>query len=147
LFSSPAIGSFASPRFQAKGHRNKRFTLSDDDTDDADAADHCDVDELTDANSSAGIAGSWQSKSNSFSLENSRQDSDAHSPYYGADCDDGVDLDGLSSSNRLPHVQQQLLLRFSCADSLDRTNLASFFVALQFVGETLCFTNKFRNKF
>ena len=31
--------------------------------------------------------------------------------------------------------QQKLLLRFSCADSLDRTNLASFFVALQFVGE------------
>ncbi len=144
LFSSPAIGSFASPRFHAKGLNSKGFTLSDDDTDDDDGEDDYGVDERSeDANFFGGI---WKRKSNSFSLSDSRQDSDHHSSNIVGDGDDSVDLDLLSSSDQPRHVQQQLLLRFSCADSLDRTNLASFFVALQFVGEMHSSLPNFANK-
>jgi|LauGreSuBDMM15SN_2_FD.fasta_scaffold429021_1 hypothetical protein len=145
LFSSPAIGSFASPRFHAKGPKSRGlgFTLSDDDTDDDDAYDDCAADERNE--DATFFGGSWKGKSNSISLSDSRQDSDHHSANNGGDGDDSVDLDLLSSSDQPRHVQQQLLLRFSCADSLDRTNLASFFVALQFVGEMHSSPHKFCN--
>jgi hypothetical protein len=141
LFSSPAIGSFASPRFHAKGPKSKGFALSDDDTDDDEPEDYCGVDERNE--DATFFGGSWKRKSNSFSLSDSRQDSDQHSSNNVGDGEDIADLDLLSSSDQPRHVQQQLLLRFSCADSLDRTNLASFFVALQFVGKMHSFPPQF----
>lgn len=121
MFSSPAFGSFTSPSFQSNGVTGKGLYSSDPESDDDDGEFEEDVDFLS---GKPGVS-KWRHNLDSFSLDDSTENTLEES---------SGDIYGNVDSPPLQHRQQKLLLRFNCADSLDRTNLASFFVALQFVG-------------
>jgi hypothetical protein len=109
LFSSPAFGSFASPHLLDKKGPTRRFSLSDSESDHFDLEDEVKWAENSDSAPSSSACGDQIPSSH-----------------------DHCESD--SSDEQTQHQQQKLLLRLSCADSLDRTNLASFFIALQFTG-------------
>ena len=127
LFSSPAFGSFASPSFKAMHTKSKRFQLSDDESDDENENDNDDGDENDDSSAENSGSGSRtraakcshiKADTSSFDSSHNLEDSfecQNDNPLHLLHADDVSDnLDG--------HQQQQLLLRFSCADSLDRTH-------------------------
>jgi hypothetical protein len=136
LFSSPAFGSFASPKFHSKAGNSTGFQLSGSDSDDG-CSEFEDDEQLF---SGKRDAGRWKQDVDSFSLDESR----GNTQEDDSGIFDSAESPRLQHQHQHQHQQQRLLLRFSCADSLDRTNLASFFVALQFVGPcpsfvTFCF--------
>jgi hypothetical protein len=137
LFSSPAIGSFASPRFQSMRSKNKGFRLSDDESSDDfdddfdddlddDGSDGNDCDHRGNHDDDDGAADLvfghrvssqiLQKKFGDSSPDDSFNRDNADGCFHEASQHDN----GSDSPSWQQHQQQQLLLRFSCADSLDR---------------------------
>ena len=112
--------------------------MSDDEADD-DLGDDDDDDDND--NDDAGFSRKgmeWGEKRANLSLDVGDDDGDGDGDGHHHDNDlvsDAWLFPGQHEQQQQQQQKQKLLLRFSCADSLDRTNLASFFVALQFVGE------------
>ena len=132
LFSSPAFGSFASPSFQAMHSKSKRFQLSDDDSD-VDNENDDDDDDNDEDDSSAEIFG-FGGRKKATKLSQNQFDTSSHNSSHNLD--DSYESQQDNSLHHLHaddvldntdgHQQQQLLLRFSCADSLDRTRCHIF---------------------
>jgi hypothetical protein len=117
LFSSPAFGSFASPRIDAKGASKPRASSSSSGSDLSDGD-----------NEGAGGASSgrrkgrscaWQREFDAFLLDEERDAVD------NEDSDSATDCLHSPQQRQQQHEQQRLLLRFSCADSLDSTSRSS----------------------
>jgi hypothetical protein len=113
MFSSPAFGSFASPRFHTNGAGRAGECSSG--SSESESGDNEGMGGSGFNSNRARETGMWQRSLDAFSLDDSRE------MIRDDDADNSTDSFG-SPLQRQQHQRQRLLLRFSCADSLDRTS-------------------------